>query len=105
MMRHIRKYINNNLCRILVNSLEISPIDYYCSILEGLPECRIRPLTRIIRAADRLIFKQPRNDHSSITLNMQSIIMLSMKQITLYRLLCIIHNRYQPLNYYTSIIC
>ena len=55
-IRHIRKYINNDLCIILVNSLAISPIDYCCSILQGLPECRIRPLTRIIRASVRLIF-------------------------------------------------
>ena len=33
MIRHIRKYINNDLCRILVNSLAMSPIDYCCSIL------------------------------------------------------------------------
>ena len=91
MIRHIRKYINNDLCRILVNSLAMSLIDYCCSILQGLPECRIRPLTRIIRAYVRLIFKQPRNDHSSITLKMQSIKILSMKQRTLYRLFCIVH--------------
>ena len=91
MIRNIRKYINNDLCRILVNSLAMSPIDYCCSILQGLPECRIRPLTRIIRASVRLIFKQPRTDHSSITLKMKSIKMLSMKQRTLYRLLCIVH--------------
>ena len=84
MIRHIRKYINNDLCRILVNSLAISPIDYCCSILQGLPECRIRPLTRSIRASVRLIFKHPRTDHSSITLKMKSIKILSMKQITLY---------------------
>ena len=91
MIRNIRKYINNDLCRILVNSLAMSPIDYCCSILQGLPECRIRPLTRIIRLSVRLIFKQPRTDHSSITLKMKSIKMLSMKQRTLYRLLCIVH--------------
>ena len=91
MIRHIRKYINNDLSRILVNSLAMSLIDYCCSILQGLPECRIRPLTRIIRAYVRLIFKQPRNDHSSITLKMQSIKILSMKQRTLYRLFCIVH--------------
>ena len=91
MIRHIRKYINNDLCRILVNSLAMSPIDYCRSIFQGLPECRIRPLIRIIRASVRLIFKQPRNDHSSITLNMQSIKMFSMKQKKLYRLLCIVH--------------
>ena len=60
MIRNIRKYINNDLCRILVNSLAMSPIDYCCSILQDLPECRIRPLTRIIRASVRFIFKQPR---------------------------------------------
>ena len=91
MIRNIRKYINNDLCRILVNSLAMSPIDYCCSILQGFPECRIRPLTRIIRSSVRLIFKQPRTDHSSITLKMKSIKMLSMKQRTLYRLLCIVH--------------
>ena len=91
MIRNIRKYINNDLCRILVNSLAMSPIDYCCSILQGLPECRIRPLTRIIRSSVRLIFKQPRTDHSSITLKMKSIKMLSMKQRTLYRQLCIVH--------------
>ena len=63
MIRHIRKYINNDLCRILVNSLEMSPIDYCCSILQGLPEGRIRPLTRMIRASVRLVL----NNHVMIT--------------------------------------
>ena len=79
MIRYIRKYINHDICRILVNSLAMSSIDYCCSILQGLHEYRIRPLTRIIRESVCLIFKQPRNGHSSITLKMQSIKILSMK--------------------------
>ena len=51
LIRHVRKCINKDLCRILVSSLALSPIDYCCSVLQGIPVCRLRPLIRTIRAS------------------------------------------------------
>ena len=65
MISHIRKCIN--LCRIITNSLALSQIDYCCSALQGLPESRLRPINRVIRASVRTIFRLPRSDYTSIS--------------------------------------
>ena len=57
LIRHVRKCINKDLCRILVSSLDLSPIDYCCSVLQGIPVYRLRPLIRTIRASVRTIFR------------------------------------------------
>ena len=62
-IRHIRKYINNNLTYILINSLVFSSIDYCNSTLIGLPQSTILPINRIIRSAVRTIYRQSREDH------------------------------------------
>ena len=88
-IRHIRKYINNNLTYILINSLVFSSIDYCNSILIGLPQSTILPINRIIRSAVRTIYRQPREDHSSVTLKMKSLRILSASERAEKRLLCI----------------
>ena len=88
---HIRKFINQDLCRTLMSSLALSQIDYCCSALQGLPESRLRPINRVIRVSVRTIFRLPRSDHTSIFQLMQNIGFFNMKQRSLYRTLCIIH--------------
>ena len=88
---HIRKFINQDLCRTLMSSLALSQIDYCCSALQGLPESRLRPINRVIRASVRTIFRLSRSDHTSISQLMQNIGFFNMKQRSLYRTLCIIH--------------
>ena len=90
-IRHIRKYINNNLTYILINSLVFSSIDYCNSILIGLPQSTILPINRIIRSAVRTIYRQPRGDHSSVTLKMKSLRILSASERAEKRVLCIAH--------------
>ena len=76
-IRHIRKYINNNLTYILINSLVFSLVDYCNSILIRLPQYSILPINRIIRSAVIMIYRQPCEDHSSVTLKMKSLRILS----------------------------
>ena len=92
-IRHIRKYINNNLTYILINSLVFSSIDYCNAILIELPQSTILPINRIIRSAVRTIYRQPREDHSSVTLNMKSlrILLASERAVKRVGVLCIAH--------------
>ena len=90
-IRHIRNYINKNTCRILVNSLVFSIIDYCNSILVGLPKSSLILINRIIRSSVRLIHRQPRTDHTSVSTKMRRDYILSTSQRSKYRLLCIIH--------------
>ena len=90
-IRHIRNYINTNTCRILINSLVFSIIDYCNSILVGLPKSSLIPINRIIRSSVRLIHRQPRTDHTSVSIKMRIDHILSTSQRSNYRLLCIIH--------------
>ena len=90
-IRYIRKYINNNLTYILINSLICSSIAYCNSILSGLPQSMILPINRIIRSAVRTIYRQPREDHSSVTLKMKPLRILSASERAEKRVLCIAH--------------
>ena len=90
-IRHLRKYINNNLTYILINSLVFSSIDYCNSILIGLPQSTILSINRIIRSAVRTIYRQPREDHSSVTLKTKSLRILSASERAEKRVLCIAH--------------
>ena len=49
LISHIRTFIN--LCRILMSSLALSQSNYCCSALQVLPESRLRPINRVIRAS------------------------------------------------------
>ena len=46
-IRHIRNYTYKNTCRILINSLVFSIIDYCNSILVGLPKSSLIPIGNI----------------------------------------------------------
>ena len=56
---------------MLTNSLVFSSLGYCNSLLIGLPKSILIPIDRIIRSAVRNIYRQPRHDHSSITLKMK----------------------------------
>ena len=90
-IRHIRNYINKNTCRILINSLVFSIIDFCNSILVGLPKSSLIPINRIIRSSVRLIHRQPRTDHTNVSIKMRRDHILSTSQRSKYKLLCIIH--------------
>ena len=74
-----------------MSSLALSSKVYFCSVLQGIPVCRIRPLIRTIRSSVRTIFRIPRSDHISISVKMKSIGFLNIQQRSLYRILCIAH--------------
>ena len=74
-----------------MSSLALPPIDYCCSILQGIPVYHLRPLIRTIRASESTIFRIPRRDHTSISAKMKSIGFLNIQQRSLYSIFCIVH--------------
>ena len=51
----IRHYINEKSCKMLVNNLIISHIDYCNALFYGLPDCLLYKLQRVQYTAARLV--------------------------------------------------
>ena len=64
----IRKYLNEDATKILINSLVISRVDYCNSLYYNLPNYRLRKLQMILNRAARLIFRISPRDHITPTL-------------------------------------
>ena len=67
-IRRIRKFLTNEAVKILVNSLVISRLDYYNSLLYGLPTVHLNKLQSVRNAAARLISNTSQFDHITPTL-------------------------------------
>ena len=87
----IRHYLNKRATTILTNSLVFSSLDYCNSFLISLPKSTLIPIDRIIRSAVRNIYRQPRHDHSSITLKMKDSRILNASDRAEQRILNITH--------------
>jgi hypothetical protein len=59
----IRKFISKSDCIKLIYATVVSRMDYANSLLIGLPEVTLKPLTRIQNYAARLISKTHQTDH------------------------------------------
>ena len=59
----IRKYITNDACKTLIQSLVISRLDYGNALLYGLPQTTLRRLQLVQNSAARLITRTKRRDH------------------------------------------
>ena len=90
-IRKIGHYLNKRATTILTNSLVFSSLDYCNSLLIGLPKSTLLPIDRIIRSAVRNIYRQPRHDHSSITLKMKESRILNASDRAEQRILNITH--------------
>ncbi|XP_033988854.1 uncharacterized protein LOC117484534, partial [Trematomus bernacchii] len=64
-IRRIRPLLTQKATQILVQALLISRLDYFQSLLAGLPSCAIRPLQLIQNAAARLVFNLPKCSHTT----------------------------------------
>jgi hypothetical protein len=64
-IRRIRKYLDENAARKLINALIVGHIDYCNGILYGLPATQIIKLQRLQNAAARLVLNIPKYNHIS----------------------------------------
>ena len=51
----IRKYLDEDSCKMLVNNLIISHLDYCNALYHGLPDCLLNQLQRVQNTAARLV--------------------------------------------------
>ena len=51
----IRKYLNEDSCKMLVNNLIISHLDYCDALYHGLPGCLLNQLQRLQNTAASLV--------------------------------------------------
>ncbi|KAI5618105.1 hypothetical protein C0J50_22694, partial [Silurus asotus] len=64
-IRRILPFLSIQAAQVLVQSLVISRLDYFNSLLAGLPLNAIRPLQMIQNAAAWLVFNQPKFSHTT----------------------------------------
>ena len=62
-IRHITKYLDMKSTETIVHAFITNKIDYYNSLLHGLPDCQIQKLQRVQNAAERLITGIKKYDH------------------------------------------
>ena len=67
-IKHIREYLTQEACAVLVSSLVLSHLDYANSLLFGLPDCDILRLQRVQNAAAKLILRKERRDSATACL-------------------------------------
>ena len=68
-IRRIRKFLNEDNTRTLVNAFVTSRLDYCNSLLYGLPASSLKKLQRVYNTAARLICNISRFDHITPTLH------------------------------------
>ena len=59
----IRKYVNVEKCKILVNSLVLSQLDYCNALYSGLPNSLLSRLQKVQNTAARLTLRVKRSAH------------------------------------------
>jgi hypothetical protein len=64
----IRRYLDTDACRTLVNALVTSRIDYANSLLYGVPQQQLRKLQLVQNSAARLILQKKPDEHITPTL-------------------------------------
>jgi len=62
-IRQVKRSLNEQCLRILVQALVISRLDYCDSILTDLPDSTLQPLTRVLHTAARLVKDLQPRDH------------------------------------------
>ena len=61
-IKHIRRYLTQEVVQILVNSLVMSHLDYANSLLYGLPDCDIDQLQHVQNCAAKLVLNRSKYD-------------------------------------------
>src|SRR6218665_1002669 len=67
-IQQVRRCLDETCCRILVQALVISRLDYCNSVLSGLPLSTLQPLSSVLHTAARLIKDLSPRDHITNTL-------------------------------------
>src|SRR6218665_1182330 len=67
-IRQVRRCLDETCRHILVQALVISRLDYYNSVLSGLPSSTLQPLSSVLHTAARLIKDLSPRDHITPTL-------------------------------------
>src|SRR6218665_1247089 len=62
-IRQIKRCLNEHCLHVLVQALVLSRIDYCNSVLYGLPNSTLSPLTSVIHTATRLVKNLSPRDH------------------------------------------
>ena len=57
-IKHIRQYLTQDACEVLVHGLVMSHLDYCNSLYHGLPDCDLNRLQRVQSIACKLVLNR-----------------------------------------------
>lgn len=89
-IRHIRQYLTDDLCKLLVNSLVTSHLDYCNGILVGCSDKVVKILQRVQTQAAKLILNRRKCD--SATKALRELHWLPIKKRVCYKILVTVFN-------------
>ena len=86
--------LTDNACSQLIHALVTVRIDYCNSLLNGLPDCSLSRLQRILNTAARILCKIPKFDH--ITQTLLDLHWLPIQQRILFKILILAYHKTAP---------
>ena len=89
----IRKYLDNNTAKLLVNSLITSKIDYCNSLLGSIPSNKLQSLQRLQNICVRIITRTKKYDH--ITHHMRDLHWLPVEYRVKYKISLLLYKSHQ----------
>ena len=91
-IRQVKRSLNEQCLRVLVQALVISRLDYCNSILTNLPDSTLQPLTKVLHTAARLIKDLRPYDH--ITQPMKQLHWLPIRARIAFKINLLMYNIY-----------
>ena len=88
--KHIRRYLTQDACKVLVHGLVMLHLDYCNSLYYGLPDCDLHRLQRVQSIACKLVLKRSRYD--SCTECFTQLHWLPIRSRGQHKILTMVHN-------------
>ena len=89
-IKRIRKYLDTEICKLLVQALVMSHLDYANALFYGITKGLMRKLQLVQNAAARLVLQ--RNRFSSATKNLKDLHWLNINKRVHFKVLCFVHD-------------
>ena len=89
-IKHIRRYLTQDTCEVLVHGLVMLCLDYCNSLYYGLPDCNLNRLQRVQSVACKLVLN--RSKYDSCTECFTQLHWLPIRSRIQHKILTVVHN-------------
>ena len=89
-IKHIRRYLTQEACEVLVHGLVMSYLDYWNSLYCGLPDCDLNRMQRVQSIGCKLVLN--RSKYDSCTECFTQLHWLPIRSRLQHKILTMVHN-------------